>query len=107
MDDDMTPTQCEGFDWDRGNFQKNQQKHDVTPFECEQIFFNQPLIVAQDEPHSDKETRSYALGQTDQRRRLFVAFTVRRKLIRVISARDMSRREREAYDSHEKQNPQV
>lgn len=100
----MDPAHCEGFDWDRGNFQKNWLKHDVTPFECEQIFFNHPLIVFPDEPHSSKEARSYALGQTDAGRRLFVAFTVRKRSIRVISARDMSRREREAYNSHEKQD---
>jgi len=101
----MEPGRCEGFDWDKGNVPKNWLKHDVTPFECEQIFFNHPLIVAQDEPHSNKKMRSYALGQTDLGRRLFVAFTVRKSLIRIISARDMSRREREVYNSHEKQNP--
>ena len=101
----MDLTKCEGFDWDRGNFQKNWLKHDVSPFECEQVFFNRPLITAQDDAHSGKEFRFYALGQTDNRRPLFMAFTVRKNLIRIISARDMSRREREVYNSHEEQNP--
>ena len=82
---------CTGFEWDEGNFEKNWVRHKVSPFECEQIFFNQPLVVADDAKHSESERRSYALGQTDKGRRLFVVFAVRERLIRVISARDMSR----------------
>jgi len=94
-------SKCTGFDWDKGNFEKNRLKHGVSPFECEQIFFNQPLIVAQDEAHSQKETRLYALGQTDMERLLFVVFTVRKNFIRVISARDISRSEKEVLKNHE------
>jgi uncharacterized DUF497 family protein len=94
-------SKCAGFDWDKGNFEKNRLKHGVSPFECEQIFFNQPLIVAPDEAHSQKETRLYALGQTDMERLLFVVFTVRKNFIRVISARDMSRSEKEVFKNHE------
>lgn len=96
---------CSGFEWDKGNFDKNWLKHRVTPAECEQFFFNNPLVVARDEAHSQKETRFYALGRTDMERLLFAVFTIRRNLIRVISARDMSRREKEAYNSHEEKNP--
>lgn len=95
------PSQCSGFDWDEGNFDKNWTKHRVTPFECEQVFFNQPLVVVPDKPHSQKEARFYLLGQTDIGRLLFVVFAVRRNLIRVISARDMTRSEKEVYNSHE------
>ncbi len=101
----MDPAGCEGFDWDRGNLQKNWLKHAVTAFESEQIFFNHPLILVPDETHSGKEKRFYALGQTDAGRPLFAAFTVRKNLIRIISARDMSRQEKEVYKNHEKQNP--
>lgn len=66
--------------------------------ECEQVFFNRPLAASADEGHSDAEPRFYALGQTDSGRRLFIAFTIRRDLIRVISARDMNRRERTEYE---------
>ena len=90
---------CTGFDWDEGNLLKNWEKHRVSASECEQIFFNRPLIVAPDEKHSGPEARFYALGHTDAGRRLFVVFTVRRTLIRVISARDMNPRERKEYDS--------
>ena len=86
-----------GFDWDEGNIEKNWVSHRVTPQEAEQVFFNQPLIVADDSGHSGKERRYFVLGQTDEDRALFIAFTVRDKRIRVISARDMSRKERKVY----------
>ena len=91
-----------GFEWDAQNSDKIWRKHKVSPFECEQIFFNQPLVVAPDEAHSHAEARIYALGRTDAERLLFLVFTARKSLVRVISARDMSRAEREVYRSHEK-----
>lgn len=87
----------EGFDWSDGNAQKNWALHDVSPSESEQAFFNRPLLVADDERHSAHEKRWYVLGQTDEGRELFIAFTKRRNLVRVISSRDMSRKERKAY----------
>ena len=88
---------CTGFEWDEGNLAKNWEKHGVTAPESEQIFFNRPLIAGSDETHSQKEARFYALGQTDTGRPLFVVFTIRNNLIRAISARDMSRKERRVY----------
>ncbi len=90
-------SECTGFDWDQGNLEKNWVSHEVSAAECEQIFFNLPLVVTDDLKHSQKENRFYALGQTDTGRLLFLVFTMRRKLIRVISARDMNRKERKAY----------
>lgn len=92
---------CIGFDWDDGNVQKNWERHRVTPEEAEDLFFNEPLVVRSDIAHSQRERRYYALGRTSPGRWLFAAFTVRRKLIRVISVRDMNIREREAYKRHE------
>jgi hypothetical protein len=92
---------CRGFDWDGGNIEKNWQKHQVSPAECEQIFFNHPLVIQDDMQHSDTEKRFYALGKTDMKRFLFIAFTVRNNLIRVISARDMSRKERRLFGNEE------
>jgi uncharacterized DUF497 family protein len=89
---------CSGFQWDEGNIKKIWGKHQVTPAECEQIFFNLPLIAAEDVKHSQRELRFFTLGQTDMGRRLFAVFTIRKKLIRVISARDMSRKERKEYE---------
>ena len=87
-----------GFQWDRGNSNKNLLKHNVQNWECEQVFFNRPLVALPDERHSESEPRFYALGQTDSGRRLFIVFTARGNFIRVISARDMSRKERKIYE---------
>jgi uncharacterized protein len=91
--------QATGFEWDTGNVEKNWQKHRVSAAECEQVFFNQPLIAAPDVAHSEQEPRFFSLGQTDAGRLLFLVFTLRGALIRVISARDMSRKERKVYGS--------
>jgi len=88
---------CEGFQWDEGNSDKNWRLHDVANSECEEVFFNLPLILAKDLKHTQDEQRYYALGRTDKDRWLFIAFTIRNKLIRVISARDMNQREMRKY----------
>lgn len=89
-------SQAEGFDCDKGNIEKNWKKHKVSYTECEETFFNSP-VVAGDEKHSDAENRFYLLGKTDNGRLLFIVFTMRGKKIRVISARDMNRSERRIY----------
>ena len=89
--------ECIGFQWDSGNSDKNWISHQVTKSECEQIFFNQPLLIGNNEIHSKTEIRYYALGKTDDERKLFIVLTIREKLICVISARDMSKKEREVY----------
>lgn len=86
------------FQWDDGNHKKNKIKHDVTTDECEQIFFNRPLILLDDVLHSQLEKRWFALGRTITGRKLTIAFTKRDDQIRIISARDMSRRERIKYE---------
>ena len=92
-----------GFDWDKGNERKNVESHQVAQFEAEELFFNQPLIVTGDPAHSAQERRWHALGVTDGSRLLHVTFTLRQNntKIRVISARDMSRRERHIYEKQE------
>jgi uncharacterized protein len=91
---------AEGFDWDAGNRDKNLEKHDVQFWEAEEVFFNRPLVVRGDLEHSLREPRFFALGKTEADRLLFLAFTVRKNLVRVISARDMTRRELAAYAQH-------
>ena len=87
----------DGFDWDEGNLDKNWIKHQVSNSECEEIFFNLPLLLSDDPQHSQEEKRHFVLGQTNANRRLFIAFTIRENKIRIISARDMSKKEREVY----------
>lgn len=93
-------TRIKGFDWDAGNGRKSTEKHAVSQAEAEQTFFNQPLLILEDVKHSDVEPRLHALGHSDDGRRLHISFTLRRsdRLLRVISARDMSRKERTIYD---------
>ena len=89
---------CTGFDWDSANVDKNWERHQVSPSECEQVFFQRPILIARDRKHSQREPRYAALGQTAAGRLLTIVFTIRGTLIRVISARAMSRRERNAYE---------
>ncbi len=88
-----------GFNWDDGNARKN-EKHGVSMAEAEQTFFNAPLLLLQDNAHSQTEARFHALGKTDDGRTLHITFALRQSglLIRVISARDMHRKERLVYD---------
>lgn len=90
-----------GFQWDNGNLDKNQIKHQVSNVESEEVFFNKPLLVFEDSKHSELEARYYLLGQTNSGRKLQLVFTIRDKLIRVISARDMSVKERHIYEQKE------
>jgi len=88
-----------GFDWGDGNARKN-EKHSVTPSEAEEVFFNHPLLLLEDARHSGQEIRCHALGKNHAGRRLHITFTLRKdgSLIRVISARDMHRKERSIYE---------
>jgi uncharacterized protein len=86
-----------GFQWDSGNIDKIWEKHQVEPKEAEEVFFNKPLLLLPDEEHSVTEQRFSAIGKTDDGRMLFITWTSRAPLIRVISARPMSRKERKLY----------
>jgi uncharacterized DUF497 family protein len=89
-----------GFDWDEGNARKSVEKHAVSQPESEQVFFNDPLLLLEDTQHSQRERRFHALGRTDSGRLMHVTFTRRKdnSLIRIISARDMHRKERFRYE---------
>ncbi|MEC5214326.1 uncharacterized DUF497 family protein [Polaromonas sp. CG_9.5] len=88
-----------GFNWDDGNARKN-EKHGVSMAQAEQVFFNAPLLLLEDGAHSQQEPRLHALGKTDAGRTVHITFTLRQagSLIRVISARDMHRKERAIYE---------
>lgn len=92
----------DGFDWDIGNARKSAEKHSVSQSEAEQVFFNEPLLMVLDVEHSVLEQRIHALGRTDEGRPLHISFTLRdaETKIRVISARNMSRKERRYYEQH-------
>jgi uncharacterized DUF497 family protein len=89
--------ECTSFQWDAGNAEKNWRVHRVSQAESEQVFFNRPVVIAPDLVHSDREARFAALGKTTAGRRLSLVFTIRGTLVRVISARDMGRRDGRLY----------
>ena len=90
-----------GFDWDDDNLYKNIDKHNAFDTEAEQVFFKHPLVVKPDVKHSEKEERFYALERSNHDRQLFIAFTIQSDKIRVISARDMTKREIRVYENYE------
>jgi uncharacterized protein len=99
--------QFQGFDWDDANKDKNWNRHNVAWWECEEVFFNQPLYVHKDERHSLNEERYYALGSTHNSRLIFIVFTRRKSRIRVILARDMHKKERKVYFEKAKRDSKV
>lgn len=86
------------FEWDKGNSEKNLIKHQVTIKEAEEVFNDKSLLVSEDVKHSEKELRFQALGKTSESRMLFISFTVRRNKIRIISIRDMNKKEEVIYE---------
>ena len=101
--------QLEGFDWDEGNSRKNEDSHGVSQSEAEQVFFNAPLLILEDVKHSHAEQRFHALGKTEPGRRLHLTFTTRAdgKKIRIISARDMNRKEKAIYEEEAQDRSQI
>ena len=87
-----------GFDWDTANWRKSELKHGVSAPEAQEALLNNPVCEA-DARHSDVEQRYIALGVTNAGRRLFLAFTIRKNRVRIVSARPMSRKEREIHDA--------
>ncbi len=86
-----------GFDWDDGNKEKSWLKHSISNLKCEEVFFNQPLFLFEDLKHSQNEKRYYVVGKTDEKKCLYIIFTVRKCKIRIISARHMHKKEIDSY----------
>ena len=85
------------FLWDKGNFDKNLSKHNVTNEEIEQVFWDYNKKIYVDHKHSGIEIRHILLGKTFAGRILFIVFTIRKYKIRVISARDLNKKEKLLY----------
>lgn len=96
-DMDFDFEKIEEFEWDKGNL-SHILKHAVETRECEEVFVNQPFFVREDWQHSVIEDRFEIFGQTNTGRKLFIVFTVRGHKLRVISARDQSKKERRDYE---------
>jgi hypothetical protein len=96
MNQDIIPEPVE-FEWDKGNIDKNFKKHRIANEEAEEVFLNDPLI-SEDKKHSSAEKRYQCLGITDKNKKLFVSFTLRNGKIRIISDRNMNKKERNTYE---------
>jgi len=84
------------FEWNKGNREKNTLKHKVENSECEEAFFNNPVFLP-DRLHSQTENRYHAFGVTNNERFLLIAFTIRKNKIRIISARNQDKKEKQYY----------
>lgn len=87
-----------GFQWDKGNIDKNLLKHGISDQECEEVFFDHNKRILKDILHSGKEDRYILLGQTKLGRLLFIVFTIRNNKIRIISARNLNKKEKHLYE---------
>ena len=85
------------FEWDMGNIDKN-KKHGVEDKEAEEVFLDERKKTFKDKLHSDGEERFRVVGKTKKGRLLFVAFTKRKNKIRIISARDINKKEVYLYE---------
>ncbi len=88
------------FEWDLGNLDKNLKKHNVSCQEAEEVFVNQPLLVVEDDKHSKDEKRFHLLGKSNTNRYLFLSITIRNQKVRIISIRDMNKKEKKEYEKH-------
>jgi uncharacterized DUF497 family protein len=95
-----------GFVWDNGNRYKNEQKHGQSYKIIEEVFFNEPLLIVEDFSHSHEECRCVAFGRDNKNNKIMVVFTTRDGLIRVISAREMTKKEKNFYENN-KNNPYI
>lgn len=87
------------FIWDKGNIDKN-LKHKVTDREAEEVFECDPVFISKDEKHSLSENHYMIWGVTKKVRKLSIFFTMRNDKIRIISARDMHKKERRKYEEN-------
>lgn len=95
-------TKITGFEWDKGNIDKSYQKHGITPNEAEEVFLDKNVGIEKDIKHQEKEARYIAIGMTLNEKLLFVVFTMRDSMIRVVSARKASKKERRLYEKVKK-----
>lgn len=85
------------FDWDKGNIQKN-MRHNVNDRETEEVFFDKKRYIFKDKLHSNNEERFKIIGKTKKERLLFIVFTIRGNKIRIVSARDINKKEVYLYE---------
>ena len=86
------------FEWDSRKATKNLQKHKISFTEAATVFDDPLSITVADPDHSNMEDRFLIVGQSHHPRMLIVSFTERGNRIRIISARELTRAEKRAYE---------
>lgn len=85
----------EGFEWDEGNREKSFRKHGVNRQEAEEVFNSHPFIIVRTAYLNEQRFQMFGESKS---RLITIIFTIRNKKIRIISARDMSKKERNFYE---------
>ena len=98
MNQNVIPAPIE-FEWDKGNKEKNLEKHGILNEEAESVFFDEKSLLAEDLKHSKFEDRFQIVGKSDMNKLLTIFFTIRKDKIRIISARGVNKKERNLYES--------
>ena len=86
-----------GFDWNEANIE-HIAEHGVTPDEAEEVFSDEDNVQDEDIEHSIIEKRFLIIGKTEKGRLLYQIFTRRGDKIRVISSRDINKKEVHLYE---------
>ncbi|WP_103668029.1 BrnT family toxin [Pseudanabaena sp. BC1403] len=86
------------YEWDENKAVKNLAKHGVSFSEAKTIFDDPLYVDFYDLDHSEDEERYLIVGESNRGRLLIVSYTERRESIRIISAREVTKSEREAYE---------
>jgi uncharacterized DUF497 family protein len=86
------------FDWDKNKAERNLSKHEVSIEEAKTVFDDPLYVDFYDLDHSEDEDRYLLVGQSNRGRLLIVSYTERGNLIRLISAREVTKTERETYE---------
>ena len=87
------------FEWHPPKAHSNLEKHGVSFEEAATVFEDPFAEFLPDMRHSVSEDRYICLGTSDQRKFLIIVFTEREDTVRIISAREMTPRERRAYEA--------
>jgi len=94
------------FDWDEKKNRSNQKKHGVSFEEAQTVFFDEGAIEFDDPDHSQQEARFIILGRSFRLRVLIVChcFRASESIIRIITARKATKRERSYYTNRGKKS---
>jgi uncharacterized protein len=92
------PERTVEFEWDSDKAKRNLKKHGVDFEEAETVFDDPYARIIDDPDHSVEENREIIIGQSDRNRLLYVSFTARGNVIRIISARKADQSEHKAYE---------